>query len=574
MKVSRLIVLAAALAAVSCGKKIIATTSAPPKAETPVQQTPPKAEPTPRNQEPGSIILSLESPFETLWESGEKLLLRSAAGNLEFTVEEGGSEVSFTCEDPVFADGNSFSVVRGPLELVAGASNTSTFFGSGTVEDRQLIITLRPVSSFILLPSSSAAEIVPLAGDIHTSATLDPTTGELTPGGAAARISVPEGSSVLSLPSQSGDIAILSRDGETLWSSFVSIPPAGEAVPAPQLTPYSVTAAPRLGVEYSLSNLADYTSGYTPGEFSGITRISDGRYAIVHNGAKGGGIYTMDIKFSDTGISAISAEPAPGTESATSVRDPEGIAYVSQTRTLWVCGEKNQDILEYDLSGNPTGRSMEVPQDLAADKLSTGNGFESLAYDGSKSRLWTVSEEPLKKDADWFPVGQERRIVRLQSFDTGTRKAAQRRFYAMDPPALKKTAGSNYVHGISDIAVLSGGEFLVMEREVHVPKYASSDYASIVNMLVEARTVTKIYLIDPYSSEGILSKVLVAGFITQFPGAFNMVLGGDPTLANYEGMCEGPFLNGHRTLLLVNDSEKGKGNNYARLQDYLKIIAF
>lgn len=577
MKVSRLILIAAAAVAASCGKKVIASTSVPPKTEVQAVQVPQvveKAPVAPIVIEPGAITLTIESPFETLWEKGEPIVLRSESGNLELCVVEGGQEVSFTTDDPMFEEGVTFSIVRGPQEFTFGPGICATLFGSGAVEDRQLFITLKPVASYILLPSSSAVEIVPLSGEVYTAGSIDPINGELTLGGPAARLSLPEGSTCLSLPPQSGDIAIINRDGGALSTSFVSIPPAGEAAQAPLLSAYGVAAAPQLGREYAVYNLADYISGYTPGEFSGITKVADGRYAIVHNGEKGGGIYTMDLQFSETGVSAIAVELAPGTVGASIVRDPEGIAYVPQTRTLWVSGEKNQDILEYDLSGNPTGRSMAVPEDLAAYFLATGNGFESLAFDASKSLIWTVTEEPLKKDAEWFPVGDKRRIVRLQSFDINTRKPAQRRLYAMDPPALEHKEGSTYLHGISDIAVLSGGEFLVMEREVHVPKYASSDYSSVVNMLVEARTVTKIYLIDPYSTEGILSKVLVAGFITQFPGAFSLVLGADPTLANFEGLCEGPVLNGHRTILLVNDSEKGKGNNYARLQDYLKIIAF
>ena len=33
-------------------------------------------------------------------------------------------------------------------------------------------------------------------------------------------------------------------------------------------------------------------------------------------------------------------------------------------------------------------------------------------------------------------------------------------------------------------------------------------------------------------------------------------------------------VDGHLTVLLVNDSEKGKGNSYARLQDYVRVLLF
>ena len=313
-----------------------------------------------------------------------------------------------------------------------------------------------------------------------------------------------------------------------------------------------------------------------PGEYSGIAHIGGNRYALVHNGARGGGIYLADLVLDGEGrLVSSHVAPAPGTEEAADVRDPEGIAYVPETGTLWVAGERDQQILEYDLDGRPTGRAMAVPEDFLPPALSTGNGFESLSYASGTGLMWTVTEEPLRCDADIFPVGEGRRLLRLLAFDPATLQPAAQRFYAMDAPSQVPMDGDTYVHGVSELLALDDGTLLVLEREVWVPAYRAGDRQGMLQTVAQAVTHHKFYLVEPGPDpEVLLSKVLVCAFDTRFPDAVSLLLGADPGLANFEGMCLGPEIGGHAGVLLVNDSERGRGNQYARLQDYVKLLVF
>lgn len=568
-----LLIAAALLTGISCGKKVTAAAQAPAQST----QTPAMAMARAKNEppiEPCTITLALDSPVDSTWVAGESIILRNEDTREEVVLTlKGGSGVEeIVSEVPAFTEGSTFSVYRGPESITFGAGAATAFRGEGSVEGNSLEIRLSPVSAFVLLPSNLPCTVKPMSGSIATAAKADTDSGALEPTATADSLVIPSGNTLLSLAPDSGEVAILVRDGAAFRTCVVNVPSAGETVAAPQLTAFSAGVAERLGTEYSLTNLKRVVAGHTPGEFSGITKISDGRYALVHNGAKGGGIYFMDLELSGGKVRSALIEPAPGTEAATNSRDPEGIAYVPSTRTIWTSGETAQDILEYDLSGKPTGRALEVPSDLLKPALSTQNGFESLTYDEAHGELWTVTEEPLKSDVAWSPLGLGERILRLQGFDIRTRKPSSRRFYAMDLPIYSHSSGDTYIHGVSDITALSDGTFLVMEREVFVPAYNSSDYGSIVNMLAVARTATKFYRVNPHSDEALLSKTLVAAFATHFPGVLNLMLGDDPQLANFEGICEGPLIDGRPSLILVNDSEKAKGNKYAQLQDYIKII--
>ena len=474
-----------------------------------------------------------------------------------------GSEpgtATFGLEDAEIPDG---TVLRASwpekVAITYGQDFRDVLSGEGVVQDGQISITLSHQSPFVLLESSvlgvKSFEWVPFAFPFRRDAYDFPRDGELL-------LMVPE-----------GEYGVVCRDGAALRTVVASVNEPGVCARVSAPADWFSFASAVQAETVDTRNLST-GSGYQPGEYSGITPLADGRYALVHNSAKGGGIYLADIRFNGGRVASASIEAAPGTTESTLVRDPEGIAFVPRTGTLWVSGEKDQQILEYDLEGRPTGRSMRVPQGFAAADLATGNGFEALSYSAGTGRMWTVTEEPLKADADWFPAGENRRMLRLLAFDEPTCAPVLSRFYAMDAPTQSPASGDTYVHGVSDLLALDDGTLLVMEREVYVPAYKSGDRASMLSMLVSAVTQTKLYIVDTSGTEAILPKVLVKSFETRFPGALSLLMGSDPVLANFEGMCLGPVVDGHPTVLLVNDSEKGRGNSYARLQDYLKVIRF
>lgn len=266
-----------------------------------------------------------------------------------------------------------------------------------------------------------------------------------------------------------------------------------------------------------------------PGQYSGITHVSEDIYAVVHDKAAGGGLFFFTIGFDENGgIGPVSAfETDAGGPLG---RDNEDVVYVPETQTLFVSAEADQSIREYYLNGQPSGRSLQVPAPFLSPRRNAG--FEALAYrDG---RFWTTTEAPLPDET----------LHRIQSFRLSTLKAEKTWFYRADEPSVP-TAGSAhakaYVHGISALTALPDGRLVVMEREVHVPRGRLLD-------MVQAFTCTSLYIVDLLQDKGdVLEKTLLARFYTSFMN-----------LANYEGMCLGPVLpDGRQTLLLIADSQDG-----------------
>lgn len=282
------------------------------------------------------------------------------------------------------------------------------------------------------------------------------------------------------------------------------------------------------------------------GEYSGITRIQDDVYAVVHDKTAGGGLHIFTIAGNADGtIGAVNVfrADAEGPQG----RDNEDVVFVPETETLFVSAEGDQSIREYYLDGRETGRQLAIPQDLK--KTKSNAGFEALAYaDGT---FWTTTEAPLP--------GASKNI--LQSFNLQSLQPKQRFYYEMDAPytaAADAAKASAYVHGISAMTLLPDGQLAILEREVYVPGAASGFF----QRLLGAYTRTKIYTVDPSKAKPgeTLPKTLLTAFYTSAI-----------SLANFEGMCLGPVLeDGGQTLYLIADSQDGKDGLTG---EYLRVIA-
>ncbi len=301
------------------------------------------------------------------------------------------------------------------------------------------------------------------------------------------------------------------------------------------------------------------------GQYSGITYMGGTRYAVVHDKLKGGGIVFFDIVLSESGkiLSVAYTAPSGTLTSKEQGLDNEGVAFVPSdtpdSGTLFVSSESRQSIVEYNLSGIPTGRYLHIPADMATDKIKPNNGFEALSYNAVTELFWTTTETPLKAD------GEDSRLLRIQSFGKNLKPAA-RFLYEMDAPEVAKEKAlstANYVHGVPALAALDNGRLLVLEREVFVP-----EGGGLVKAL-NSFSKLKVYLVNPpqYLSErrGLSSEPLEKQLVVSFStNAFN--------LANYEGMCIGPVLpDGSKTLLLIADSQDGANG---RLPEYIKVVVF
>ncbi len=105
-----------------------------------------------------------------------------------------------------------------------------------------------------------------------------------------------------------------------------------------------------------------------------------------------------------------------------------------------------------------------------------------------------------------------------------------------------------HAYGVSELAALSDGTLLVLEREVYIRP-----------LFLNSWVMNKLFRIKP----GNPRKQFVVGWRT-------WLRLGDIDFANYEGMCEGPSLpDGRRVIVLCADSQdRAKGV----LKDYFRTI--
>lgn len=284
------------------------------------------------------------------------------------------------------------------------------------------------------------------------------------------------------------------------------------------------------------------------GQYSGICYLGGNSYAVVHDKSKGGGIHLFSIDLSTSGVPlTVTASEAPGNASQGSGKDNEGIVFLPESKTLLVSAEGDQSIREYDLEGNPTGRSVSIPADL---KTNQGNaGFEALGFNANTGLLWTVTEKSLKDD--------DSSILRLQSFSASTLEAGNRYFYRLSAPLIPENlakGASAYVFGVPAVTALDDGRLIVLEREVYVPG------GNVFQKAMGSFTHIALYLVDPSGdTAGFLQKKLLSGFNTS-----------SLNLANFEGMCLGPVLaDGRQSLILIADSQGGQGGLTG---EYIKVF--
>ena len=301
-------------------------------------------------------------------------------------------------------------------------------------------------------------------------------------------------------------------------------------------------ALPLRAQDLSVEHIQQKRLEIVPGQYSGITHVSEDIYAVVHDKAVGGGIFFFTIGFNADGTIG------PVTAFETDAGGPKGldnedIVYVPETRTLFVSAEGDQSIREYYLNGAPTGRKLQVPAPLRSPKANAG--FEALAYhDGT---FWTTTESPLPGET----------LHRLQSFRLSSLEPGKSWNYRAEEPSVSAAEAASaqaYVYGISALTALPDGRLVVLEREVYVPK------GSVLDML-KSFTSCSLFVIDPLGDDSPeLRKTLLTQCYTSFLN-----------IANYEGMCLGPVLpDGRQALLLLADSQDG---SQGLTGEYIQVLA-
>lgn len=317
--------------------------------------------------------------------------------------------------------------------------------------------------------------------------------------------------------------------------------------------------------------------GIGPAQFSGIAPMGGDLYALVSDKEAADGFFVFRIVQDEaTGevvhaaLEGFRGNPAPVLDArGISLRDCEGVAYVPSTRTVFISGEGDQEILEYGLDGTPTGRGLSVPPVFSLRNIVPNYGFEALTYSPETRRFWTTTESTLPHDGQAAGPAAPgvQNLLRLQAFGDDLRPAAQYA-YRMDR-GKQDDFGKIYVFGVSEMTALPDGRLLVLEREADVSNgYLGSECTCKLFEVNPSEgwqidSSTDLHKLDP---NRFLVKKLLAAFTTRMTPFRH-------DFANYEGMCLGRRLaDGRRTLLLVSDSQGGFGKGPVRLKDYIKVL--
>ena len=134
------------------------------------------------------------------------------------------------------------------------------------------------------------------------------------------------------------------------------------------------------------------------GNYSGITWMGGNRYAVANDKSPTTGFYQMAIDIDNTTGDILSVRLDTFLTCGQPTRDEEGICYMPQNQTVFVSGEKDQEIIEFDLQGQLTGRKLNIPEIFKTNY--PNRGFEALTYQQKTHRFWTTSESTLRADGD------------------------------------------------------------------------------------------------------------------------------------------------------------------------------
>ena len=314
--------------------------------------------------------------------------------------------------------------------------------------------------------------------------------------------------------------------------------------------------------EVTLLKQKAFPKTVSAGNYSGITWLGASRYAIANDKSPTAGFYLMTIETDSITGELLTVREDTFLTSGLPNRDEEGICYMPESQTVFVSGEADQEIIEYNLQGQLTGRKLNIPE-IFKTAYKNG-GFEALTYQPKTHRFWTTSEFTLKADGEKPTI--ERKIknrLRLQSFGDDLQPKEQY-WYESDSTIIKKQKGRSIV-GVSGLAALDDGRIVVLEREMYFPKKQIGSFAHVKLYVVNPFAHVKLYVVNPtlHKPGEILSKTL----LTEFRTKVNLTR---RSFANYEGICIGPKLaDGRQLLILVCDSQ----NQYRGvLKDWFKTV--
>jgi hypothetical protein len=287
------------------------------------------------------------------------------------------------------------------------------------------------------------------------------------------------------------------------------------------------------------------------GNYSGIAWMGGNRYAVANDKSPTTGFYLMTIDIDSIAGEILSVRLDTFLTCGQPTRDEEGVCYMPQNQTVFVSGERDQEILEFNLQGQLTGRKLNIPEVFKT--AYSNRGFEALTYQQKTHRFWTTSESTLQADGDKPTIDKKiRNRLRFQSFGDDLQPKEQY-WYMTDSATVKKRKGTS-IMGVGGLAALEDGRIVVLERELYFPKKQIGSYCLV-----------KLYIVDPSQHQP--GEELKKTLLTTFRTRFNLTR---RNFANYEGICVGPKLaDGRQLLILICDSQ----NQYKGvMRDWFKPV--
>ena len=201
--------------------------------------------------------------------------------------------------------------------------------------------------------------------------------------------------------------------------------------------------------------------GISPANYSGITSIGEGLYAIVSDEEPEAGFYVCNIRIDPNTGKLVSVQQQGWRGVSYDIdRDAEGITFCPERESLFISGEADQRIIEHRLDGSLTGNELCIPNNMRKDKIQSNRGFEALGYDQEKQIFWTTTESNLLSDTTL--------LLRFQSFGIDL-QPKQEILYPLDSEK-SKNYGHDHYHGVVSITPLKDGMLLVLEREARIAK--------------------------------------------------------------------------------------------------------
>ena len=269
------------------------------------------------------------------------------------------------------------------------------------------------------------------------------------------------------------------------------------------------------------------------GNYSGICPIGNNRFAVVSDKSEEDGFFIFHMTIDTLRLRITNLTNEGYRSSGLPNRDMEGICFFPPAQTLFISGEIDNEVYEYDLNGQRTGRRLNMPETFHHAKRNYG--LESLTYDPQLHLFYITTEQPLPGDS----------LLRIQSFGDDLQPAAQW-LYKPDAPLSK-----NHIHGIAELCATNDGKLLVLERQVHVPP-----------MKIGATCTVRLYEVNPQNQSQRHSQVLQKQLVKEIRTRLTVT---SRHFANYEGLCQ-PYPG---VLLLIADSQNRLGGV---LRDWFYLI--